>query len=222
MKLHLISHNLCPYVQRVVIALTEKNVPFDRTYVDLSAKPDWFLTLSPLGKMPVLTVGDTPIFESAVILEYLEETQAHPMHPSDPLERARHRSWIEFGSAVLDDIAGLYNAKDAEGFDAKVLALRKKFQRLEGELAKGPYFLGRRFSLVDAAFGPVFRYFDAFDRITGHGILTDLPKVAHWRRELAERPSVQGAVLPDYPQLLWRFLERRPSHIGALMAKRAA
>src|ERR687887_2077602 len=86
--LKLVSHKLCPYVQRAVIALTEKNVPFERIDVDLADKPDWFKAVSPLGKTPVLIVGDTAIFESAVILEYLEETQAMPLHPADPLVRA--------------------------------------------------------------------------------------------------------------------------------------
>lgn len=104
-KLTLISHHLCPYVQRAVIALREKRVPFERIDVDLANKPAWFNTLSPLGKTPVLKAGDVAIFESAVILEYLEETQPLPLHPPDPLRRAEHRSWIEFGSATLDDIA---------------------------------------------------------------------------------------------------------------------
>src|SRR5580704_15282430 len=118
-KLTLISHKLCPYVQRAVIALTEKGVPFERIDIDLGNKPDWFLKISPLGKTPVLLVGDHAIFESTVILEYLEETEARPLHPSDPLRRAEHRAFIEFGSAVLNDIAGLYAAPDEAAFKAK-------------------------------------------------------------------------------------------------------
>src|SRR2546430_8165637 len=107
-KLTLISHDLCPYVQRAVIALDEKGVPFDRVFIDLADKPDWFLAISPLGKVPLLRVGhDDVIFESAVILEYLEETQPNPLYPADPLARARHRAMIEFGSAILSDIWGL-------------------------------------------------------------------------------------------------------------------
>src|SRR6201995_5052260 len=105
-NLKLISHKLCPYVQRAVIALAEKGVPFERIDIDLANKPEWFLRVSPLGKTPVLLVGDHAIFESAVILEYLEETQPKPLHPAAPLRRAEHRSWVEFGSAVLSDIAG--------------------------------------------------------------------------------------------------------------------
>jgi glutathione S-transferase len=110
-SLKLISHRPCPYVQRAVIALTEKGVAFERFDIDLASKPDWFLAISPLGKTPVLQVGATAIFESAVILEYLEETEAKPLHPADPLRRAEHRGWIEFGSSVLNDIAGFYAAR---------------------------------------------------------------------------------------------------------------
>src|ERR1700716_1001913 len=155
--LRLISHKLCPYVQRAGIALPEKGVAFERIDIDLANKPDWFLAISPLGKTPVLQVGDTAIFESAVILEYLEETERKPLHPADPLARAEHRAWIEFGSAILNDIAGLYVAPDQTTFAAKVAALRTKFARVEERLS-GPWFDGEKFSLVDAVFGPVFRY----------------------------------------------------------------
>src|SRR3954470_15916329 len=117
--LKLVSHKLCPYVQRAVVSLTEKGVPFERIDVDLSNKPDWFLKVSPLGKTPVLLVGEHAIFESAVILEYLEETQPKPLHPADALRRAEHRAFIEYGSAVLNDIAGLYSAPDEAAFKAK-------------------------------------------------------------------------------------------------------
>jgi len=221
-KLTLISHKLCPYVQRAVIALTEKGVPFERIDVDLANKPDWFKKISPLGKTPILLVGETAIFDSAVILEYLEETQPNPLHPADPLARAEHRAWIEFGSAILNDIWGLYTAADEAAFSAKTGALREKFLRLEDRL-KAPWFDGERFSLLDAAFGPVFRYFDAFDRIADFGILAGLPRIAAWRTRLAARPSVQAAVAPDYPALLWEFYRARGSHLTQLMeAQRVA
>src|ERR1700761_3382719 len=187
--LKLISHRLCPYVQRAVIALTEKGVAFERIDIDLANKPDWFLKVSPLGKTPVLLVGDHAIFESAVILEYLEETQLKPLHPADALSRAEHRAFIEYGSAVLNDIAGLYSAPDEATFAAKAAQLEQRFARLEARVV-GPWFDGETFSLVEAAFGPVFRYFDVFDEIGDFGILADKPKLAAWRANLAARLSV--------------------------------
>jgi glutathione S-transferase len=212
--LKLISHKLCPYVQRAVIALTEKGIPFQRVDIDLSNKPDWFLALSPFGKTPVLLVGDVPIFESAVILEYLEETQPKPLHPADPLRRAEHRGWIEFASAVLNDIAGFYAAPDQATFNTKTSQLEQRFARLEARIAAAPWFDGENFSLVDAVFGPVFRYFDVFDEIGDFGILADKPRLERWRTALAARPSVRAAVSADYPALLRAFIERRNSWLS--------
>ena len=216
-SLTLVSHHLCPYVQRAAISLAEKGVPFDRVYVDLADKPAWFLDLSPLGKTPVLKVDHRAIFESAVILEYLEETQPHALHPAEPLARAEHRAWIEFGSAVLSDIAGLYSATDEAAFMAKAEALAAKFARLESRLGDGPWFAGGRFSLVDAVFGPVFRYFDVFDCIGDFGVLSSQPKVARWREALAGRPSIKQAVGADYEARLERFLAARNSYLSTLI-----
>jgi glutathione S-transferase len=170
----------------------------------------------------VLLVGDVPIFESAVILEYLEETQPSPLHPADPLRRAEHRAWIEFGSAVLNDIAGFYAAADEATFRARTAQLEQRFARLESRVAAAPWFDGESFSLVDAVFGPVFRYFDVFDEIADFGILADKPGLARWRKALAARPSVRTAVSADYPSLLRAFIDRRNSWLSGLQARAVA
>ena len=103
-QLILISHKLCPYVQRAAIVLAEKGVAFERQDIDLAHKPGWFLKVSPLGKTPLLLVGGQAIFESAVICEYLDETAVPKLHPEDALQRARHRGWMEIGSTVLNTI----------------------------------------------------------------------------------------------------------------------
>ena len=204
-------------MQRAVISLTEKGVAFERTNIDLANKPDWFLAISPLGKTPVLLVDDVPIFESAVILEYLEDTLPKPLHPDNALDRARHRAWMEFGSAVLNDIAGFYSASDEEMFGKKIAALRDKFVRLEDQLGTGPYFAGERLTLVDVVFGPVFRYFDTFDQIGDFGIFTGLARIQAWRDALHQRVSINSAVTGDYPALLGEFIERRNSWLSSIM-----
>lgn len=86
--LELISFKTCPFVQRVAIILLEKNIPFKTTYIDLHNKPDWFLKISPMGKVPVLRVNEYTLFESAVINEYLNETYPPVMHPDDPIQKS--------------------------------------------------------------------------------------------------------------------------------------
>jgi glutathione S-transferase len=221
-RLQLVSHNLCPYVQRAAIALAEKGVPFGRTTISLDAKPDWFTAVSPLGKVPLLRVPrqdgtEAILFESNVICEWIEETQPGPrLHPDDPLERAQHRAWMEFGSAILADLWGVETTQDPAVFEAKRSAVAAKFARVEDALGDGPYFAGERFSLVDAVFGPVFRYFDTFDAIADLGTFSSTPKVRVWRAALAARPSVRQAVGPDYPELLRAFLVRHHAHLLTL------
>jgi glutathione S-transferase len=213
-QLTLVSHALCPYVQRATIVLIEKGVPFTRRDIALDNKPDWFLAISPLGKTPVLLADDVPVFESAVICEYLEDVFAPRLHPEYPLQRARHRSWIEFGSSVLNAIGTFYSAPDETALQGTVSQLRWKFEQLEATLGSAPFFDGERFSIVDAAFGPVFRYFDVFDRIRNFGFFSALPKIQAWRAALALRPSVKAAVRDDYENLLMTFLKRRESALS--------
>ncbi len=214
-KLTLVSHKLCPYVQRAAIVLSEKNIAFERIDIDLAHKPEWFLKVSPLGKTPVLLVDGEPIFESAVICEYLDETASPRLHPQDALERARHRGWMEFGSTVLNAIGMFYNASDEETLSAGVAGIRGKFEQIEAELNTQPYFAGVRFSMVDAVFGPVFRYFDVFEQFEDFGFFARTPRVRAWRSALASRVSVQDAAGPGYPAALRAFLLARKSALSS-------
>lgn len=218
-QLALVSHLLCPYVQRAAIALQEKGVAFDRVVVDLANRPAWFNAISPLGKVPLLRVPqpggkEAVLFESNVICEYLEETQPGPrLHPEDPLRRARHRAWMEFGSAILADLWGYETAREAGVFEQKRQAITAKFARVEEALGKGPFFDGARFSLVDAVFAPVFRYFDVFDPIHDSHVFDDTPRVRAWREVLTARASVRNAVVPEYAQHLRKFLQDHDAYL---------
>lgn len=214
----LVSHALCPYVQRAAIVLAEKGVPFERRDVDLARKPAWFLNVSPLGKTPVLLVGEDAIFESAVICEYLEDTASPRLHPADPVQRAQHRSWMEFGSALLNAIAAFYGAPDEAALAARAADIRARLLQVEAALGAGPFFAGPAFSLVDAVFGPVFRYFDVFDTAGDFGFREGLPKLQRWREVLAARPSVAGAVDPHHAERLRAFLLARGGALSRRMA----
>jgi glutathione S-transferase len=219
MELTLVSHKLCPYVQRTSIVLREKGVPFTPRWVDLARKPDWFTAVSPLGKTPVLLVAGEAIFESAVICEYLDEVFAPRLHPVDALQRARHRAWMEFGSSLLASIAAFYNAPDAQALDVQRQVLRSRWQQIEQALdRKGPYFAGPAFCMVDAVFAPAFRYFDTFEAIGEHGFFELAPRARDWGKALLARASVREAVVPDDQERLLAFLRLRGSELSRRMA----
>jgi len=217
LKFELISHHLCPYVQRSVIVLSEKNIKHKRTYIDLNNKPPWFTKISATGKVPLLKIGkDHILFESMVICEYLDEITMGSLHPTETLKKAHHRSWNEFASQILNNISQLYNTKNSLDFAHQLSELSKKFSRIEEHIIL-PYFSGDQFSMTDAAFGPVFRYFDVLDKYTNTDIFHGLEKTKHWRKTLSQRKSIQEAVTKEYPELLTNFLSYKGSHISSLI-----
>ncbi len=223
-RLRLISHHLCPYVQRAVIVAAEKGIEIERVTIDLANKPDWFLAMSPTGKVPLLQVTDDDgkiylLFESAVIAEFLDEISAGRLLPESPLQRARERAWIEFASATLGDIGRLYGADDEAAFADVRSGVEQRLAQLEAAVA-GPWFGGDRFGLVDAAFGPAFRYLDVFDSRANDELVVRSPKVRAWSQALASRPSVIAAVSGDYEERLVEFVAKKNSHLAGLIGNR--
>lgn len=224
-RLRLISHRLCPYVQRAVIVAAEKDIAIERVDIDLANKPEWFLKISPTGKVPVLEVieadGSTHVlFESAVIAEYFDEIAGQRLFSADPLHRARERAWIEYASATLGDIGKVYSAPTEATLDEAEATFKRRLAALEGEIA-GPWFVGERFGLVDAAFAPVFRYVDVFADRAGFDPFGELPKVRAWAQRLAQRASVKGAVSGHYPDQLVAFVKAKNSALAGLLDKHA-
>jgi len=93
--------------------------------------------------------------------------------------------------------------------------LDERFEQLERAAhPTGPWFAGERFGLVDAVFGPVFRYFDTFEALGQGGWFGQTPRLRAWRAGLAQRPSVREAAVADYPQRLATFLRSRGSELS--------
>jgi len=212
-KPELISFKLCPYVHRSVIMLTEKGVECETTYVDLSNKPSWFLKISPLGKVPVLRVGDVILFESAIINEYLDETHPPALHPQDPLRRAHNRAWIEFGASLLKSRFGLMTAADKAGFETGKAQVKEGLSRLEAQLDAGPYFNGAEFSLVDAAYAPLLIRLAVMEAECGLGLFDDVPRVEAWHRTLMEYSAVKASLFPGFMEEMAAYIRGRKGYI---------
>lgn len=195
--------------------MNEKGIKYDVTYIDLKNKPDWFLRISPLGKVPALRVGETVLFESAVILEYLDEVTPPSFHPSDPLQKALNRAWIEFTSELFVDLHRMALARDGEAFEEGRQAAREKLQRLETQLGEGPFFNGPGLSLVDAAIAPAFLRMALMDGILPHALLENLPKVRRWSGALLERESVRTSVVPEFAELFFAYLAGGGGYLGS-------
>ena len=210
MDIELISFDLCPFVQRSVITLLEKEIPFKRTNIDLANKPGWFLDISPLGKVPVLRINGNILFESAVINEYLDEITPPSMHPQDPLQKAVNRAWIEYGSELSNLSFRMLITQDENGVEQSVQGLRDKFEFLEKNLTAEPFFNGAAFSLIDAAYAPVFiRIEYLLKQVIDNLIPPGCNRVLAWSDAILSRPSVQGSIIDRFTELATERFRKR-------------
>lgn len=198
-----------------------KQVPFDVTYINLLDKPDWFLEISPHGKVPVLDVSGQHLFESNAIAEFLDEEVAPKLHPADPIKRARNRAWTDFVPTFASAMSGTYYKKTREEVDAAVEAARPVVQRLETAIEKerdgdGPYFNGDTLCMVDAAYAPFFQRFAFVEEKQQTGLLNQFPRVQAWSDALLDTALVTGAVADSFEKTFIESLKRREFHAGTL------
>lgn len=226
MTLELISSNRCPFVQRSIVALEHKQVPYKLTILDPYDPPEWFSEISPLGKVPVLRIpsdgngSDEVLFESAVINEYLDETTPGQLHPEDPLERAKNRAWIEFGGGCLSNTFKLMTVETQEEFDGVLDELRTALKRIEGVIDDtGPYFNGADFALVDAAYAPLFIRMSILKEMIGVDVAAGIPKVARWQDALMSMDAVAKARFPGLSDRFRELMQDRQSHALGMLQK---
>jgi glutathione S-transferase len=209
MKLELVSHTLCPYVHRAAAMMHEKGVPFERRYIDLKAKPDWFLAISPRGKVPVLLVDGRPLFESQAIIEFIDETHPPSLLGTDPFERARQRAWVEMANDLSNAQYRLFTAPSPEEQKAATEALAAITGRYEEALAGG-VIAAEGFGVAHLALASSALRFAAVDKELGVRVLPAVPRFEALMRRLAERPSIAKTVPDDYAALfIGKLVERR-------------
>lgn len=218
--LTLVSFDACPFVQRAAILLLEQGRDYDLTYIDLRDKPAWFLEISPNGKVPVLQVDGTPIFESAVILEYLDETADRGrLLPADPLARAQQRMWIQYISNIMSKAWQLQAAGEEDAARSLAVELRGHFAELARQLPDdGPLWGGATYTMVDAAIAPILQRLTWAEALEPSlALFADLPRIAAWRDALLARPSTTASIVPDLEQRSGRMLRS----IGSWVARGA-
>ena len=201
-----------------------KDVEFEVTFINLLEKPDWFLKISPHGKVPVLKIGEDILFESNAIAEFLDETVSPRLHPEDPIERARNRAWTDFVSSFARALNGVYYTKTREEMEDGLAKAPKSIERLEEALTRqrdlndGPYFNGPNLSLVDCAYAPFLQRFLIADGYLRTGLLDNFPKVKKWADALLSNETVIGAVAPEFLKEFEESLRRRKFYVASLLA----
>ena len=215
-QIQIYSAILCPFAHRIRLTLLEKGLPFESIEIDPQNKPANFLEISPYGKVPVLKHGDNRVWESAIINEYLEETFPDPpLLPTEPIQRAFARIWINFADTRLFATTG----KILHGRDSRPTALLTELtehllfvehEGLRKNPASTPYWLVTGLSLVDLTFYSWFEQLAVLEHFRGFGLPSGLDRLQEWQAVVAEREAVRS--IANSPEF---YLER----YGQLQAK---
>ncbi|HYV56568.1 MAG TPA: glutathione S-transferase family protein [Candidatus Nitrosopolaris sp.] len=190
----------CPFCQKVRVVLAEKDLEYEKIFVDLRKQeqklPD-FLRLNPYGKVPVLIDEDEVIYDSTIIDEYLEEEYPIPrLMPEDSQGRARVRmmedycdnSFIPPTTMLLAQVRKTEAERDPQRVDQAREELRRALYFLRDRLGAQNFLCGSEFSLADASFAPRIMVLGRL----GIELEPALAPVQAWIDRIRARPSVRS------------------------------
>lgn len=152
------------YSHRVRIVLAEKGVTFDLEDIDPNELTEEVSELTPYNSLPVLLDRDLVLYESKVMMEYLDERFPHPpLLPVYPVTRAQSRLWMhrieKDWSPLVDIIAA---GKDAEAVANAAKELKESLTTVAPIFAEKPFFMSDEFTLVDCCLAPVLWRLNSF------------------------------------------------------------
>ncbi len=187
----LYSRPECPLSHRVRIVLAEKNIGADVIDVDIDNPPEDLIDLNTYDSLPALVDRDLVLYNSQIIMEYLDERFPHPpLMPVDPVSRARTRMMLhridEDWYSILDDMLGDDRARAEQARKA----IHDGLILMAPILAKKPFFMSDDFALVECSLAPILW------RLPHYGI--ELPSQAKavkaYAQRLFEREAFQASL----------------------------
>lgn len=195
--LRLYTSRLCPFAHRVRLTLAEKGLAAEHVEIDPKGKPRDFHLLSPTGRIPLLEHGAVRIWESAVIMQYIEEAFPDtPLMPATPADRAATRLWLEFAdNRVLAATHRMLCERDAAKQAAQAGHLMAAVEHVERHLtrqdADSPFLMGSMFTLADIALYPWFEQLAALEKLSPLRMPSACRRVLAWKTAVASRPAVE-------------------------------
>tara|TARA_B100000586_G_scaffold106894_1_gene76671 strand:- start:162 stop:827 length:666 start_codon:yes stop_codon:yes gene_type:complete len=197
------SFDKCPFAQRTRMALIEKGLDFELIEIDVYNKPDWFLEISPYGKVPVLVHKGKTIYESAIINEYLEEEYPEvALMPEDHYERARARIWIDYASnyylPACSRLLRDHHDDDLQQQNLKIVGDRLLYIEKEcfDKNHSGVFWMGEQLTLVDLHYAPFFERFGAYEHLFDAKWPKECRKIRSWWDAMQDRQSYLETFLP--------------------------
>lgn len=197
--MYLYSHADDMYSHQTRIVLAEKGVGVDIHLVDLADLPEDLLELNPYGTVPTLIDRELALYETKIIIEYLDERFPHPpLMPVYPVLRGRSRLMMHRIEQDWYSLAKIILNGTAEAASKARIELKKSLLSVAPVLNEAPYFMSEDFSLVDCYLAPLLWRLPTFGiELDGDGS----KELKTYMLKLFERESFQASLTESEREL---------------------
>jgi RNA polymerase-associated protein len=186
----------CPFGHRAAMVIREKNLQAELRFFEAGKRPPELEAVGPRAKSPTVFDGETRVYDSAVVLEYLEERYPQPaLMPKESPQRAEVRMLIaryndEIGPKNMALVTEILFKKERD--EAKIAEAKKAF--LDALVPWNEYFKGRTYAVGDALSLADITMYTFFPSLKAHANLEIPGSLTHlraWHDRLKSRPSAE-------------------------------
>eukprot|EP00698_Gefionella_okellyi_P016239 TRINITY_DN4641_c0_g1_i1.p1 TRINITY_DN4641_c0_g1~~TRINITY_DN4641_c0_g1_i1.p1 ORF type:complete len:235 (-),score=33.98 TRINITY_DN4641_c0_g1_i1:63-767(-) len=196
-KLTLLSMSQCPYAQRARLALAVKGIEHHLFNVDLKNKPQWFFDLNPNGQVPTVVYNGEVVYESTIVMEYLDEAfpglvNLFPDRKEAAL-RARIRLFQSFVDKKLTDaFYKVMFGQKAPG-EEEVNKLNQQFEFMEQRITSDGMLLGLDLSAADLSVYPFVERAINLGALMGYNFnRAQFPRISAWYERLRQNEGIRS------------------------------
>ncbi len=217
-KVLLIGFNICPYVHRVRFLLEETGCPYEMRIVDpYIDKPDWFVGVSPTGKVPVIKIGNKTLFESNVIMEFFNDMSGGELMPGDNWRKAQHRLLVIKAEKFMACLWNLYTADDKSKFDDGIHSLRDLYCQLDQELGGSYKDLIENPNVLSCTYAPIFYKTILIGKYCNRNLFPDCSGLLEWRNSMMSRLSFKQTIPEGYDEDTQKFICKQKSILATII-----
>jgi glutathione S-transferase len=197
----LYASRICPYSQRALLAALESNIKFEYVDIEFMAKPQWFVSLTPFGKVPVLVDSGHTIMESLAIVEYLNEEKKLSWLGETNNSRAFSRAWMTYCDKLHDITRHYFTSKEDAKLEENIFVLQDSLKKCSQYLSKDNFFMPntrrKNLSALGIVYSPLFVLLNVLEEKSGQVIFSNNDILRDIAGHLFDHPSV-GMLNNDY------------------------
>lgn len=198
----IVSSKLSPYAHKILATMVAKSLQYEVGFIDIEEKPDWFLRISPHGKVPLLITDEEDVlFESDAIVEYLDEAYEPRLLPGDLAQRAKARAWTAKANELLIRLHKVFDSTQKEDFEKYLRRVFNGLIMIDELLSQQAYISGPEFGLADTAWIPLMYRCELIKNHSNTDLLSQFMHINRWLEDVRKRPCYKQSVADDFDKL---------------------